>query len=193
VSRTTILRASAALAAVAALFSLQSSLAAEEISGAPAAASAQPVRTVKIPEGTEVRIQFDEQLSSATSSSGDTFSISTDEEIKLPDGTVIPAGYRGKGEVTSAEKNGMMGKAGQLNVRMVYVRIGDTRVRLRASKGQEGQGAVTSTVVLTVLFGPIGLLKHGHNIVIPKGQTMTAFVDGDTDVGLPLAPPPQEN
>ena len=67
-----------------------------------------PARTsVRIPEGTEVRVQFDEQLSSATASSGDTFSISTDEDIRLSDGTIIRAGYRGKGEVTSADKNGL--------------------------------------------------------------------------------------
>ena len=151
-----------------------------------------PARTsVRIPEGTEVRIQFDEQLSSATASSGDTFSISTDEDIRLSDGTIIRAGYRGKGEVTSADKNGMMGKAGQLNVRLIYMKIGDMRVRLRASKGEEGKNAVTSTVVLTVLFGPLGLIKHGHNIVIPKGQTMVAYVDDDTDIPFPVAPPPR--
>src|SRR5437016_7375060 len=92
---------------------------------APTAPAAVAPAHVKIPEGTEVRVVFDEALSSATAISGDSFSISTDEEIKLADGTVIPLGYRGKGEVTAAEKNGMMGKAGQLNVRMVYVRIGD--------------------------------------------------------------------
>ena len=151
-----------------------------------------PARTsVRIPEGTEVRVQFDEQLSSATASSGDTFSISTDEDIRLSDGTIIRAGYRGKGEVTSADKNGMMGKAGQLNVRLIYMKIGDMRVRLRASKGEEGKNAVTSTVVLTVLFGPLGLIKHGHNIVIPKGQTMVAYVDDDTDIPYPVAPPPR--
>ncbi len=151
-----------------------------------------PARTsVRIPEGTEVRVQFDEQLSSATASSGDTFSISTDEDIRLSDGTIIRAGYRGKGEVTSADKNGMMGKAGQLNVRLIYMKIGDMRVRLRASKGEEGKNAVTSTVVLTVLFGPLGLIKHGHNIVIPKGQTMVAYVDDDADIPFPVAPPPR--
>ena len=50
---------------------------------------------------------------------------------------------------------------------------------------------MTSAVVLTVLFGPLGLIKHGHNVVIPKGQTMVAYVDADTDVDLPLAPPPR--
>ena len=157
----------------------------------PVEPSAVVRRTVKLAEGTEIRMIFDEPLSSATSSAGDTFSISTDEDIRLSDGTVLRAGYRGKGEVTSAEKNGMMGKAGQLNIRLVYVRIGDQRVRLRANKGAEGKGAVTSVVVLSVLFGPLGFLKHGHNIKIPAGQSITAYVDEDTDLTVPVDPPPR--
>ncbi len=54
----------------------------------------------------------------------------------------------------------------------------------------EGQSGVTSTVVLTVLFGPLGLLVHGHSIVYPKGQQITAYVDQDTVINLPVAAPP---
>jgi hypothetical protein len=84
----------------------------------------------------------------------------------------------------------MLGKAGQLNVRLIYVRIGDQRVRLRANKGGEGKGAITSVVVLSVLFGPLGLTKHGHNIKIPARQSITAYVDEDTDLTFPVRPPP---
>jgi hypothetical protein len=75
-------------------------------------------RIVKIPEGTEVRDALAEKLSSTTSAEGDQFSVITDEEINLPDGKVIPAGYTGKGEVINVSKAGMVGKSGQLNIRM---------------------------------------------------------------------------
>ena len=110
----------------------------------------------------------------------------------VPNGTIIRAGYRGKGEVTSADKKGMMGKAGELNIRINYLRIGDDRVRVRAQKGGEGNDGIGWTVGLTILFGPLGLLKHGHDIDIPSGQTITAFVDSDIDLSLPLPPPPKE-
>lgn len=152
-----------------------------------------PKTSVHLPEGTQVRVRFEEPISSATAATGDTFSISTDEEIRLADGTVLPVGYRGKGEVTAAEKNGMLGKAGQLSVRLTYVKIGGLRVRVRATKGAEGASGVTSTVVLTALFGPLGLIKHGHNVVIQKGQTLTAYVDEDIDLPLPIAAPPKED
>jgi hypothetical protein len=36
--------------------------------------------------------------------------------------------------------------------------------------------------VLTVLFGPIGLIKHGKNVEIKKGQALHAFVADDVAV-----------
>lgn len=57
--------------------------------------------------------------------------------------------------------------------------IRDTKVHLCGAKGKEGNSAVGATVALTVLFGPIGLIKHGHNIEIKQGQALKAFVDDD--------------
>ncbi len=145
---------------------------------------------IRIVEGTEVPIRFDELVSSKTNTEGDRFSISIADEIKLSDGTVIPAGYRGVGEVTSAEKRGMMGKAGTLNVRFDYVKIGESRLRLRGSKGKEGDSKVGSTIVLTILFGPLGLLKKGKDVEVKQGQEMTAFADEDLQIEAPLPPPP---
>ena len=142
-------------------------------------------------------VRFDEALSSGRNTQGDKFSISLDESVDLGGGVVLAAGYSGRGEVTSAEKKGYMGKAGELNVRLEYIRVGDTRIRLRANKGGEGKGAMGATVALTILFGPLGLLKRGQDIEITAGQTLTAFVDQDVTLALPLpapvppqAPPP---
>lgn len=146
--------------------------------------------TINVPEGTEVVIRFNDGLSSKTSAEGDRFSITTDEPIVLPDGTSLPAGYRGEGEVTAVEKRGMMGKPGQLNVRLDYVTVGNHRIHLRGSKGAEGHAATGTTIVLTVLFGPLGLLKHGADVEIQPGQKMTTYVDEDTQIPSPPAPPP---
>jgi hypothetical protein len=79
----------------------------------------------------------------------------------------------------------MMGKAGELNIRLDYLKVGDFKVKLRGSKGKEGESGVTSTVVLTVLFGPIGLIKHGKNVDIPEGSSLKVFVADD--ITLPPA------
>jgi hypothetical protein len=157
---------------------------------APAIAGAT---AIKVPEGTQMLVRFNDDLSSGKNSAGDQFSITLDEDVKLPDGTVIKRGYRGKGEVTEAKKKGMMGQAGEMNVRLDYLKIGDARVHLRANKGGEGDGAMGATVALTVLFGPLGLLKHGHDVEIKRGQTLTAYVDDDCTVDAPLSPPPESD
>lgn len=149
-----------------------------------------PGSTLLIPEGTQVSIRFDDDLSSKTATQGDRFSISLQDSIVLSDGFTIPAGYRGVGEVTNAQRSGMMGKGGELNVRFEYITIGNTRVRLRGSQGREGQGAMGATIALTVLFGPLGLLMKGKNIEIKRGQVITAYTDQPVSVPLPLAAPP---
>jgi hypothetical protein len=77
----------------------------------------------------------------------------------------------------------MMGKAGELNIRLDYLKTGDDKIRLRGTKGKEGESGVTGTVVLTVLFGPIGLIKHGKNVEIKQDQALHAFVADD--ISLP--------
>lgn len=150
-------------------------------------------QTVHIAEGTEFPVRFDDALSSKTNTEGDRFTISLADQVALPGGTVIHEGYRGVGEVTQAEKSGMLGKAGTLNVRFNYIKIGDVRVPLRGSKGKEGKGSVGSVVALTILFGPLGLIAKGHNVQVKQGQEMTAYVDADVEVPEPLAPPPSSN
>lgn len=156
----------------------------------PPSPSSEQAQSAVLREGTEVRLRFEDDLSSKTASEGDRFSLSLDDNITLANGVVLKAGYRGAGEVTHAEKRKMMGQAGELNVRIDYLRIGDTRVRLRGQKGGEGDSRVGTTVALTVLFGPLGLLKKGKDIEIKRGQAITVYVDADAEIPLPVAPPP---
>jgi hypothetical protein len=158
-------------AAVAALFVVAGS-----------AAYAEPV---KVPEGTEVVISVEDKLSSETNKEGDRFSISLADDVILADGTKLPAGLKGAGEVTHAKKKGMMGKPGELNVRFDYLKAGDTKIKLRGQKGAEGDARYGTTITLTVLFGPLGLIKHGKDVEIKPGQKMTIFTDSDATIDLP--------
>jgi hypothetical protein len=159
---------------------------------APAAAPSAPVAPgiVRLAEGTEVNLTLNDGLSSATAADGDKFTITTADPIKLADGTIIPAGYHGVGEVSTVERRGMLGKAGQLSVRLDYFTIGETRVHLRANKSQDGKSNQTTTIVLSLLISPLFLLMHGKDATIPKGQTIVGYVDGDVGIATPLAAPP---
>src|SRR5215467_3054794 len=147
-------------------------------------AADEPVATGKVvlKEGSEVKLKFADALSSKTANEGDPVNLILDEDIKVGDVVVAKAGCKATGTITNAKKAGMMGKAGELNMRLEHLKVGDDRVKLRGSKGKEGQGKEGTAVALTVLFGPIGLIKHGKNVEIKQGTPLLAYVDEDFTV-----------
>ena len=130
-------------------------------------------------EGIDVPLKFADDLSSKTSAEGDPVALTLSEDIKVGEIIVAKEGCTALGEITNAKTSGMMGKAGELNIRFNYLKVGDQKVRLRGTKGKEGEGKVGATIVLTVLFGPIGLIKHGKNIEIKQETVLRTFVADD--------------
>ena len=145
---------------------------------------AEPAKLV-MREGTDVKLKFAQDLSSKTATEDDPVNLVLDEDLKVGDVVVAKAGAKALGTVTHAKKAGMLGKAGELNMRLEYVIVGDSRMKLRGTKGKEGQGKEGTAVALTVLFGPIGLIKHGKNVEIKEGTPLAAFVDQDFTVPAP--------
>ncbi len=152
----------------------------------PPTQAAEPPAKVILKEGTDVKLKFAQDLSSKTAADDDPVNLVLDEDLKVGDATVVKAGAKALGTVTHAKKAGMMGKGGELNLRLEYLLVGDTRMRLRGTKGKEGEGKVGAAVALTVLFGPIGLIKHGKNVEVKQGTPLLAYVDQDFTV-----PPPK--
>lgn len=143
---------------------------------APAAATISAGKLV-LKEGTEVKLKFLDDLSSKTAIEGDPVSLELDEPLKVGDVILVRPGAKAVGQITNAKKAGMMGRAGDLSIRLDHLIAGDARVRLRGSKGKEGEGKEGTAVALTVLFGPIGLIKHGKNVEVKAGTPLTAYVD----------------
>jgi hypothetical protein len=143
-----------------------------------APAAEQPAKLI-LKEGTDVKLKFAQDLSSKTATDDDPVNLVLDEDLKVGEVTVAKAGSKAVGTVTHAKKAGMMGKGGELNMRLEYILVGDTRMRLRGTKGKEGEGKVGAAVALTVLFGPIGLIKHGKNVEVKQGTPLLAYVDQD--------------
>jgi hypothetical protein len=137
-------------------------------------------------EGTEVKLKFAEAISSKTAVADDPVMLLLDEDLKVDDTVVAKAGAKALATVTNAKKAGMMGKGGELNIRLETLRTGDAKVHLRGTKAKEGEGKVGTAVALTVLFGPIGLIKHGKDIDIKEGTPLTAYIADD--IALPPAP-----
>ena len=147
----------------------------------PAAVSA-PAHSEKLvlKEGMEVPLVFAQDLSSKTAGQDDPVNMRLDDDLKVGDVVVIRKGAPALATVTHVKKAGMLGKGGELNIRLEYIKTDEGRIRLRGTKGKEGEDKVGATVALTVLFGPIGLIKHGKNVEIKEGTPLTAYIDQDT-------------
>lgn len=172
--------------AVMAAMIAKSNPAAPAPTAAPSA-TAVPSGMVMLREGTDVPLKFAQAISSKSAAEGDPVAFILDEDLKVGDVAVAKAGSKAFGEVSNVKKSGMMGKAGELNVRLDYLKVGDSKIKLRGTKDKEGESGTTGAIVLTVLFGPIGLIKHGKNIDIPQGSALKAYVADD--ISLPPAPP----
>ena len=137
----------------------------------------------QLKEGTEVKLKFAEAISSKTAKDDDQVNLVLDEDIKVDGVVVAKAGVKAVGIITHAKKSGRMGKGGELNMRLEYLKVGDHRVRLRGSKGKEGEGKEGTAIALTVLFGPLGLLKRGKEVEVKEGTALKAYVN--EDISLP--------
>jgi hypothetical protein len=130
-------------------------------------------------EGIEVPLKFASSISSKTANEGDPVEFVLDDDLKVGDSIVVSKGAHALATVTTAKKAGMMGRPGDLAVQIQYLVVGSNRVHIRGTKGREGDSKTGAAVALTVLFGPIGLIKHGKNVEIPAGSPFTAYVDQD--------------
>jgi hypothetical protein len=152
--------------------------------GAPAPATA-PTDKLVLKEGSDVHLKFAQNLSSKTAAEGDPVNLLLDEDLKVGDVIVAKAGSKVVGSITHAKKAGMIGKAGELNMRLEYIILPEGHLRLRGSKGKEGQGKEGTAIALTVLFGPIGLIKHGKEVEIKEGTPLPAYTDENYTVPAP--------
>jgi hypothetical protein len=141
--------------------------------------SCNPKTGCLLKEGDVVSLKFAADLNSKTAHEGDPVEFLLDDDLKVGDSILVAKGAHAVATVTDAKKAGMMGRPGELSVQMQYLVSGSNHVRIRGTKGREGDSKTGATVALTVLFGPIGLIKHGKNVDIPAGTALTAYVDQD--------------
>ena len=76
----------------------------------------------------------------------------------------------------------MAGKGGELNLRLEYLKAGDTKVKLRGAQGKNGDSKTGATVGLVLAFGVLGFMKHGKQAEVKEGTPVKAYVDEDVQI-----------
>ena len=154
-----------------------------QIAAAPAGPSA---RAIVVPEGTELSAVTTTALSSKTAAEGDRVSLRVEEDVRVDGVVVLAKGAMVRGTVSEAKAAGRMGRGGKLNLRIETTSLVDgQRIAVRSTKAKAGDDATGTTVALTVLFGPVGLLKKGSDAVIKEGTPLVLFTDEAKSVTVP--------
>ena len=154
----------------------------------PSIASSQdpPTENVKvIPDGMEFTVVTVDEITSKTAAEGDPLTFKVAQDVKVDGQVVIAKDSLVKGVVAQAKKAGMMGRGGSLGIRVESaMTVDNQKLKLRSTKGKEGDDKTGTTVALVVLFGPLGFLKKGKNAVIKPGTEIKVYVDEEKKVAI---------
>ena len=155
---------------------------AQEISIAPA--------RITIPDGTPVKLQLAETISSARAHVGDDVRFIVVRDVSLEGLTVIPAGTIARGSITGIRGRKLLGIGGKVSLRVDALQLTDgDQIELRGSKEVKGGsrtklmlGAMIITSLIFLPAAPVFLLTLGHQSTVVKSTEITAQVDGATPV-----------
>ena len=156
--------------------------------GSLAPSFAQSPSVLKVPDGTPLRLSLTESLSSATNEVDNPVHFEVMEDVKLGGVIAIPKGSTAVGHVVEAEGRKRMGRAGKLNFTVDHVKAPDGgNLRLRASSTRKGEDKTGTVIIGSVVLSPLFLIMRGKDITIPKGTEISAYIDGDREIGMSSA------
>ena len=129
--------------------------------------TAEGSKKVLLAEGSEVSLKMAQDVSSRGTKPGEPVELKLAEDLKVGDVTVAKAGARALGEVIQAKRPDFWGEAGEVSIRVHFLRVGDKKVEIRGALGAAGTRYV-------VIRGSQGIIK--------TGTPVKAFVAADTEV-----------
>jgi hypothetical protein len=147
-------------------------------------------QTIKVPDGTALRLSLVETLSSATTEVDTPIHFELTENVRVAGNVLIPKGSTALGHVVEVEPRRRMGRAGKLNFTVDHVKAPDgSNLRLRASSARKGEDKTGTVIIGSVVLSPLFLIMRGKDVVIPKGTEISAYIDGDREIaGFEPAP-----
>ncbi len=124
-------------------------------------------KKVLLTEGTELTLRMAQDISSRAARPGEPIELTLAEDLKVGDAIVATAGARALGEVVQGKRPDFWGEAGEVSLRVHFLRVGDQKVEIRGALGSAG----TRYVVI-----------RGSQAVIKAGTLVKAFVAEDVEV-----------
>jgi hypothetical protein len=148
----------------------------------------------QVPKGADIRLSFDQELSSKTAKIGDKVAFHVVDDVLVDGQVVIKKGTAAVGTVTDVAKGRRFGVNARMKIRLDPVAAVDgtlipiaARQKGKMTGGSTDKAAIASGAGALVL-GPIGLgagyFITGKNIFVKSGDTMTTEVTTATEVKL---------
>jgi hypothetical protein len=131
-------------------------------------------KKVLLAEGTELTLRMAQDISSRAARPGEPIELTLAEDLKVGDAIVAKAGSRALGEVVQGKRPDFWGEAGEVSLRVHFLRVGDQKVEIRGALGSAGARYV---------------VIRGSQAVIKAGTPVKAFVAADIEVS-PLTEDP---
>ena len=151
--------------------------------------SAIPSR-LTIPDGTPIKLQLAENVSSAHAHVGDRLDFVVVRDVNIDGFTVIPAGSKAQGSVTGVKSKRFLGIGGKVNLKLDSVELANgDQIELRARMEVKGSSrtklmaaAMVATSLIFLPATPIFLLTRGHDSTVVKSTEITAQIDCPTSI-----------
>jgi hypothetical protein len=131
------------------------------------APSAPKLRNVLLAEGTEITLRMAQDISSRAARPGEPIELRLAEDLQVGDAIIAKAGARALGEVVQAKRPNFWGEAGEVSLRVHFLRVGEQKVEIRGALGSAG----TRYIII-----------RGSQAIIKAGTLLKAFVAADVEV-----------
>jgi hypothetical protein len=150
-----------------------------------------------VPKGTDVRLAFDDGITTKTARAGDKVSFHVVDDVVIDGQVVIKKGTAATGTVGKVERGRRFGVNARLQIKLdPIVTEGNTipiatRLKGKRTGGGTDKAGMASGAGMLVL-GPVGLgigyFITGKDVKVNPGDTMITEVTADTDVKASAAP-----
>jgi hypothetical protein len=148
------------------------------------AEQASAVKTVKLPAGSAVILRLIETINANEVAAGQQITSQVVQDVTVGNTVLIKAGTVAHAQVTKADKNGILGQAGELIISDFYTTCVDgSRVPLMATLSTTGKDKTSISIIGGwICFFPF--LIKGGKAIIPSGTQKTVYTAVDVMVSL---------
>jgi hypothetical protein len=140
-------------------------------------------QVLTIQDGTPARLRLNRTVSSATAHEGDVVDFEVTEPVVVQGLVVIPKGSLAFGHVSKVETKRRFGRAGELEITVDSVRVGDGGTATLRASSQEGENQMHGgRLAATVAASPVLVWVKGKNVQFERGVETTAYIRGNIPV-----------